>query len=155
MYLSLLYTTVSMLCLASRCLSASRLAFQSRHAAARCSTRLSSSQAPDSFPSTDTTSLLESFKNTNNRRDQVISALSKDGGIKVTAATTRNLINDLMLQHSLTTTPTEALGRTVICGLLMANGIQDEQIVQITVNGKQKTTRVMLMYTFMILVADN
>ena len=28
----------------------------------------------------------------------------------------------------------QALGRTIICGLLMANGIQEEQIVQITLN---------------------
>jgi hypothetical protein len=75
------------------------------------------------------------YRNKNNLRDQVFSAMSGDGGIKVTAATVRNLVNDMMLQHTLTETPTEALGRTVVCGLLMANGIQEEQVVQITLNG--------------------
>jgi molecular chaperone Hsp33 len=77
--------------------------------------------------------LLE-YRNKNNIRDQVFSALSGEGGIKVTAATARNLMNDLMLQHTMTAVSAEALGRTVICSLLMANGIQDEQIVQITIN---------------------
>jgi molecular chaperone Hsp33 len=77
---------------------------------------------------------LTEFRNKNNVRDQVFSALSGAGGIKVTAATARNLMNDLMLQHTMTAISAEALGRTVICSLLMANGIQDEQIVQITIN---------------------
>jgi molecular chaperone Hsp33 len=75
------------------------------------------------------------FRNRNNRDDQVFSAMSGDGGIKVTAATVRNLLNDMSLQHTMTATPTDAMGRTVTCGLLLANGIQDEQIVQITMNG--------------------
>ena len=77
---------------------------------------------------------LEIYRNPSNRRDQVFSAISGDGGIKVTACTTRNLVNDLMLQHDMTPVPTEALGRTLICGVLMANGIQEEQNVQITMN---------------------
>jgi hypothetical protein len=92
--------------------------------------------------STDSTTPTESsddkfaaFRNRNNRDDQVFSAMSGDGGIKVTAATVRNLLNDMSLQHTMTATPTDAMGRTVTCGLLLANGIQDEQIVQITMNG--------------------
>jgi redox-regulated HSP33 family molecular chaperone len=53
----------------------------------------------------------------------------------VTAATARNLLNEMMMQQTLTEVPTEALGRTVICALLMSNGIQEEQNVQITMNG--------------------
>lgn len=34
------------------------------------------------------------------------------------------------------TVPTQAMGRTMICSLLMANGIQDEQVVQITLDSK-------------------
>jgi hypothetical protein len=75
------------------------------------------------------------YRNGGNRRDQVFSALSGDGGIKVTAATARNLLNEMMMQQTLTEVPTEALGRTVICALLMSNGIQEEQNVQITMNG--------------------
>ena len=80
-------------------------------------------------------STLEKFANKNNVRDQCISALSGDGSIKVTVATIRNIINDMSLQHTMTPVPTDALGRTVTCGLLMANGMQDEQTVQITMNG--------------------
>jgi molecular chaperone Hsp33 len=75
---------------------------------------------------------LEQYRNTNNVRDQVFSAMSADGGIKVTAATVRNMVNDLMIQHEMSKVSADALGRTVICGVLMTNGIQDEQIVQIT-----------------------
>jgi hypothetical protein len=76
------------------------------------------------------------YRNTNNMRDQVFSAISGDGGIKVTVATIRNMVNDISLQHTMTAIPTDALGRTVACSLLMANGIQEEQMVQITINGK-------------------
>ncbi|GKY99344.1 hypothetical protein MPSEU_000889400 [Mayamaea pseudoterrestris] len=75
---------------------------------------------------------LSIYRNKNNRDDQVFSAMSKDGGIKVTACTVRNLLNDLMIQHTMTKTPSDILGRTIACSLLMANGIQDEQVVQIT-----------------------
>lgn len=73
------------------------------------------------------------YYNKNNVKDQVFSAISGDGGIKVTVCTIRNMVNDLMIQHSMTPISTEALGRTVSCGLLMANGIQDEQILQISI----------------------
>lgn len=75
------------------------------------------------------------YRNKNNVRDQVLSAISGDGGIKVTVATVRNLVNDVMMQHTMTALPADALGRTMTCALLMANGMQDEQIVQITMNG--------------------
>ena len=77
-----------------------------------------------------------SYRNKNNIRDQVVSAISKDGGIKVTACTIRNMVNDLMIQHTLTDIPIQALGRTMTCALLMANGMQAEQTVQITLNCK-------------------
>mmetsp|Transcript_1537 Transcript_1537/g.2168 ORF Transcript_1537/g.2168 Transcript_1537/m.2168 type:complete len:406 (+) Transcript_1537:135-1352(+) len=76
---------------------------------------------------------LEEYRNKSNRRDQVFSAISGDGGIKVTVCTIRNLVNDFMIQQTMTQVPSEALGRTMTCALLMANGIQDEQVVQITI----------------------
>lgn len=83
--------------------------------------------------------MLTPYQNKNNIRDQVFSAISKDGGIKVTAATVRNLVNDMMIQHTLTPVCADGLGRTITCALLMANGIQDEQVVQITMNGELPT----------------
>ena len=84
---------------------------------------------------------LAEFRNKNNLDDQVFSAISKDGGIKVTAATARNLLNDLMIAHTLSPVSAEALGRTVLCSMLMANGIQDEQVVQITIQSPEGPIR--------------
>jgi hypothetical protein len=89
------------------------------------------------------------YRNNGNRRDQVFSALSGDGGIKVTAATARNLLNEMMMQQTLTEIPTEALGRTLICALLMSNGIQEEQNVQITMNGMYLYHVVLCFYNVM------
>lgn len=80
----------------------------------------------------DTATSLEEYRNENNVRDQVFSAISKDGSVKVTACTTRNLMNDVMLAHSMTPTPADALGRAIACALMISNGMQDEQTLQLT-----------------------
>jgi molecular chaperone Hsp33 len=90
---------------------------------------------------------LAPYRNQNNVRDQVVSAMSGGGGIKVTAATVRNIMNDMMLQHSMTAVSAEALGRTVICSLLMANGIQQEQIVQISIKSEGPIRGIVAMCT--------
>lgn len=82
-----------------------------------------------------TTSDIEEYKNRNNIRDQVFSALSGCGGIKVTSVTARNLVNDLITTHSMTPVPADALGRSILCGLLLSNGMQAEQTFQLTVKG--------------------
>lgn len=61
--------------------------------------------------------------------------MSSDGGIKVTACTVRNLVNDVMMMHSLTAVPADALGRAMACSVLLSNGMQDEQVFQMTVDG--------------------
>lgn len=40
---------------------------------------------------------LEQYQNKNNIDDQVFSAMSADGGLKVTVATIRNLLNEMMM----------------------------------------------------------
>jgi hypothetical protein len=95
--------------------------------------------------SAETSTDIEQYKNENNIRDQVFSALSEDGSVKVTACTARNLVNDLMIAHTMTAVPADALGRTVVCALLMSNGIQAEQTVQLTINGN---TNMRLSYGF-------
>ncbi|KAL3934599.1 MAG: hypothetical protein SGBAC_009719 [Bacillariaceae sp.] len=92
-----------------------------------------SSSVDDGNSETDGDELAE-FRNKNNIRDQVFSAMSADGSIKVTVCTARNLVNDLMIMHTLTATPSDALGRAVTCALMMSNGIQEEQMVQLTLN---------------------
>jgi len=77
---------------------------------------------------------LADYENPSNRDDQVFSAISEDGSVKITACTARNLVNDLMIMHTLTALPADALGRTVVCALMMSNGMQAEQTCQITLN---------------------
>jgi molecular chaperone Hsp33 len=77
---------------------------------------------------------LDEYHNENNRNDQIFSALSKAGGIKVTVGTVRNLVNDIMIMHSLTETSADILGRLLTCSLLMSNGMQHDQTLQLTIN---------------------
>ena len=78
---------------------------------------------------------LRRFQNPNNNEDQIFSALSSDGTLKVTTCTVRNLLNDMMLQHTMNPVPADALGRTTICALLASSGMQEEQVFQIAVKG--------------------
>lgn len=72
--------------------------------------KLSDSQQHDS---NDTVSVdqFQEYRNKNNMRDQVFSAMSQDGSIKVTACTARNVVNDLMIMHTMTAAPADALSR--------------------------------------------
>lgn len=86
----------------------------------------------------ETTNMSESdnpYANKNNIDDQVFSALSKCGGIKVTCATARNLVNELMLMHTMAEVPADAISRATTCGLLLSNGMAQDHVVQITING--------------------
>jgi len=74
----------------------------------------------------------EEYRNKNNIRDQILAAISSNGEIKVTAATTRNLVNDVMMRQSLTAVPADALGRSMTCSLLLSNGMQEDQTFQLT-----------------------
>ena len=78
---------------------------------------------------------LEKYLNKNNLDDQVFSAMSADGGLKVTVATIRNLLNEMMIQHSMNPVAGDALGRATICGLLASNGMQEEQMFQLSMKG--------------------
>lgn len=80
------------------------------------------------------TTSIEEYANPSNRNDQVFSALSEDGSVKITACTARNIVNDLMIMHTMTAVPADAIGRTVVCALMMSNGMQEEQTCQITFN---------------------
>ena len=66
----------------------------------------STSTASDSA-STSSATLpdLEPYKNENNLDDQVFSAMSADGALKVTVATMRNLLNEMMIQHTMNLVP--------------------------------------------------
>jgi len=92
--------------------------------------------ASSSTSSSDTQSKdLEPFRNKNNLDDQVFSAMSADGGLKVTVATIRNLLNEMMIQHTMNPIPGDALGRATLCALMASNGMQEEQMFQLTMKG--------------------
>jgi len=78
---------------------------------------------------------LEPYLNPDNRNDQVFAAISGNGSLKVTVATTRNLVNENIMAHEMSEVPADALGRLMTCGLLIGNGMQDEQVLQISVDG--------------------
>jgi molecular chaperone Hsp33 len=65
---------------------------------------LSSSSAPSSAAATASIDL-GPYRNKNNLGDQVFSAMSADGGLKVTIATICNLLNEMMIQHSMNPIP--------------------------------------------------
>eukprot|EP00970_Alexandrium_tamarense_P012011 scaffold2713_cov166-Alexandrium_tamarense.AAC.3 len=67
-----------------------------------------SSQPVPSSPTATTD--LTAYQNPNNLDDQVFSAMSSDGGLKVTVATIRNLLNDMMIQHTMNPVPGDAIG---------------------------------------------
>lgn len=98
--------------------------------------RLFTSEGSEDNASVASATDLEEYANKSNIRDQVFSAISSDGSVKVTACTARNLVNDLMIAHTMTATPADALGRTIVCALMMSNGMQDEQTLQLTLNCK-------------------
>ena len=75
---------------------------------------------------------LEAYKNNFNLDDQLLSCISGNGEIKVTACTIRNLVNDVMIQQTLTATPADALARSMACTLMLSNGMQTEQTYQLT-----------------------
>lgn len=94
----------------------------------------SQSNSNDSIESVEEKAAID-YSNRNNKDDQVFSAMSACGGIKVAVATTRNLVNDLMIMHTMNAVPADALSRAVTCSLLMSNGMQKEQTLQITFQG--------------------
>ena len=94
----------------------------------------SSSSEASSESEASPESELEQYKNKNNIDDQIFAAISGNGEIKVTAVTIRNLVNDVMIQQTLTAAPADALARSMACGLLLSNGMQLEQTFQLTLN---------------------
>ena len=82
-----------------------------------------------------TKSEVESFSNPNNRDDQILSLLSSCGGVKLTLISIRNLMNDLSLAQNLSPLSMRGLGSTFCCGTMLASGMDENQIFQITVNG--------------------
>ncbi|GMI12702.1 hypothetical protein TrRE_jg11452 [Triparma retinervis] len=90
-----------------------------------------SSLASSPFTATE----VEKYSNTNNRDDQILSLLSSCGGVKLTLISIRNLMNDLSLAQNLSPLSMRGLGSSFSCGAMLASGMDESQIFQITVNG--------------------
>jgi len=143
-------TTMTMLTAYAASRAASTSAFRGSHS--RFSTRstfcngiltststpsgaLKSSLDPSSIPYEKSSSIFDPFRNLNNVNDLVVSALSPCGGCKVTACTARNIMNELINAHSMTPVPSDVMGRLSVCALLMSNGMQLDQTLQISIDG--------------------
>lgn len=105
----------------------------------RISSTPSNDQSNSSFPVVTSISIddeiLTPYRNKNNIDDQIFTAISADGGLKVTVATVRNLLNEFMIQHSMNPVPGDALGRATICALMASSGMQEEQMFQLSMRG--------------------
>jgi len=47
----------------------------------------------------------------------------------------RNLLNEMMIQHTMNPLPGDALGRATLCALMASNGMQEEQMFQLSMKG--------------------
>ncbi len=65
----------------------------------------SESSSASTFPFSNSPSNVEQYRNPNNLYHQVFAARSADGGLKITVATIRNLLNEMMIQHSMNPLP--------------------------------------------------
>jgi len=71
----------------------------------------------------------------NNNDDFLISALSENMEVSVKVLTARNIVQDAMIRHQMKPLATDALGRVMICSLLMSNGLKDQETLQLTFSG--------------------
>lgn len=94
----------------------------------------SSPLTTSTVPHTQASSIFDSYRNPNNVNDIVVAALSPCGGCKVTACTIRNLMNEIISSHNMNPIPADALGRLVVCSVLISNGMQYEQTLQISID---------------------
>jgi molecular chaperone Hsp33 len=93
-----------------------------------------SSLSTSTLPHTQSSSIFDPYRNPNNVNDIVVAALSPCGGCKITACTVRNLMNEMISSHSMNSVPADVLGRLVVCSLLISNGMQYDQTLQISVD---------------------
>ncbi|CAM9341038.1 unnamed protein product [Discosporangium mesarthrocarpum] len=69
-----------------------------------------------------------------NSLDHMVSALSGNGQVVVRAVTARNLVQDALVRQDLRPLAADALGRVMICTLLMAGGLKDKETYQLSFN---------------------
>jgi len=75
--------------------------------------------------------------------DVLISALSENLEVSVRTVSARNIIEEARRKQLLQPLATDALGRVLICALLMSNGLKDNETLQLTFAGDGPLNSVM------------
>lgn len=76
-------------------------------------------------------------------QDVFISALSQNGHVNVKVISAKNMVQAIKEKRELSGVATELLGRVMLSTMLVANGIKDEETLQLTFNGDGQAKGVM------------
>mmetsp|Transcript_9319 Transcript_9319/g.17756 ORF Transcript_9319/g.17756 Transcript_9319/m.17756 type:complete len:362 (-) Transcript_9319:134-1219(-) len=68
-------------------------------------------------------------------KDYLISALSENLEVSVKVLSARELVQEAVVKQQLQPLATDALGRTMLCALLMSNGLKDQETLQLNFAG--------------------
>eukprot|EP00904_Undaria_pinnatifida_P008178 jgi/Undpi1/4490/HiC_scaffold_17.g07844.m1 len=71
----------------------------------------------------------------NNSIDHMVSAVAGNGEVVARAVTARNLVQDALVRQDLRPLAADALGRVMVCTMLMAGGLKDRETFQLTFSG--------------------
>ncbi|CAM9821860.1 unnamed protein product [Pylaiella littoralis] len=70
-----------------------------------------------------------------NNADHMVSAVAGNGQVVARAVTARNLLQDALVRQDLYPLAADALGRVMVCTMLMAGGLKDKETFQLTFSG--------------------
>ncbi|CAM9465323.1 unnamed protein product [Ascophyllum nodosum] len=70
-----------------------------------------------------------------NNEDHFVSAVAGNGQVVARAMTARNLVQDALVRQDLRPLAADALGRVMVCTMLMAGGLKDRETFQLTFSG--------------------
>jgi len=76
-------------------------------------------------------------------QDVFISALSQNGHVNVKVISAKNMVQSIREKRELSGVATELLGRVMLSTMLVANGIKDDETLQLTFNGDGQAKGVM------------
>ncbi|CAM9354142.1 unnamed protein product [Chrysoparadoxa australica] len=85
----------------------------------------------------------EELQPLSNKDDHLVSVLSGNGEVLVRAITARELVQEALVKQDLRPVAADALGRVMICTLLMSQGLKDKETLQLTFSGSGPLKSVM------------
>jgi redox-regulated HSP33 family molecular chaperone len=68
-------------------------------------------------------------------QDVFVSALSQNGHVNVKVISAKNMVQEMKDKRGLSTVATELMGRVMLSAILVANGIKDQETLQLTFSG--------------------